>query len=124
MPTIAEDPRIDPRLKAMFGDLPAISQLDVSSREELIERMNRPEAIRAREAALAALNTPELEQIAPSDGLDISSETITSQPDGNAIKVLLIRPNPTPRCPPSITSTAAACSPAPATTHAAAPGDG
>ena len=92
MPTIAEDPRIDPRLKAMFGDLPAISQLDVSSREELIERMNRPEAIRAREAALAALNTPELEQIAPSDGLDISSETITSQPDGNAIKVLLIRP--------------------------------
>ena len=92
MNKIAEDPRIDPRLKAMFGDLPAISQPDVSSREELVERMNRPEAIRAREAALAALNTPELEQIAPSDGLDISSETITSQPDGNAIKILLIRP--------------------------------
>ena len=92
MNKIAEDTRIDPRLKAMFGDLPAISQPDVSSREELIERMNRPEAIRAREAALAALNTPELEQIAPSDGLDISSETITSQPDGNAIKILLIRP--------------------------------
>ena len=92
MPTIAEDPRIDPRLKAMFGDLPAISQPDVSSREELIERMNRPEAIRAREAAFAALNTPELEQIAPSDGLHISTEIITSQPDGNAIKILLIRP--------------------------------
>ena len=92
MNKIAEDPRIDPRLKAMFGDLPAISQPDVSSREELVERMNRPEAIRARETALAALNTPELEQIAPSDGLDISSETITSQPDGNAIKILLIRP--------------------------------
>ena len=92
MNKIAEDPRIDPRLKAMFGDLPAISQPDVSSREELVKRMNRPEAIRAREAALAALNTPELEQIAPSDGLDISSETITSQPDGNAIKILLIHP--------------------------------
>ena len=92
MNKIAEDPRIDPRLKAMFGDLPAISQPDVSSREELLERMNRPETVHAREAALAALNTPELEQLAPSDGLDISTETITSQPDGNAVKILLIRP--------------------------------
>ena len=92
MNEIAEDPRIDPRLKAMFGDLPAISQPNVASREELVARMNTPEAIAARNQALAALDSPVLEQIAPSAGLEINTETFASEPDGNQIRILMIRP--------------------------------
>ena len=92
MNKIAADPRIDPRLKAMFGDLPAISQPNVASREELVARMNTPEAIAARNQALAALDSPVLEQIAPSAGLEINTETFTSEPDGNQIKILMVRP--------------------------------
>ena len=91
MSKMTEDRRIDPRLKAMFGGFPTISQANVSSREEVIEQMNTPEMVAGRNA-LSAMETPELEQIAPSAGLTIWDETFSSEPDGNAIKIQMIRP--------------------------------
>ena len=92
MSKLSGDRRIDPRLKAMFGELPAISQPNVSSREELVERMNAPGAIEARNQALAMADSAELEQIAPSDGLDIRTLTFESTPDGNTINILMVSP--------------------------------
>ena len=91
MSKMTEDRRIDPRLKAMFGAFPGISQANVSSREEVIEQMNTPEMVAGRNA-LSAMETPELEQLAPSAGLTIWDETFSSEPDGNAIKIQMIRP--------------------------------
>ena len=48
MSRITEDLRIDPRLKAIFGNFPAVSQPNVSSREEVIERLNSPQVLEAR----------------------------------------------------------------------------
>ena len=92
MSKLSDDRRIDPRLKAMFGNLPAISQPDVSNREELVERMNAPGAIEARNRALAMADSEELEQLAPSDGLEIRTLTFESTPDGNTINILMISP--------------------------------
>ncbi len=49
MSKIVEDPRIDPRIKAMMGAMPSAPQPDVSDRETLLAETNTPEGIAARE---------------------------------------------------------------------------
>ena len=46
MTKISEDPRIDPRIKAVFGaiDLQGDTTVDVESREQLLEKAQTPEA--------------------------------------------------------------------------------
>ena len=92
MSRFTEDLRIDPRLKAIFGNFPAVSQPNVSSREEVIERLNSPQVLEARTRAQEMMASPELEVLAPRDGLTITSETFASRPDGNTVNVLLVRP--------------------------------
>lgn len=91
MGRMTEDPRIDPRLKAMFGGLAAFPLPNFDSREELIAAMNRPEVLQGlREAQL--LTEEEAEAVAPSAGLTITTERFVSAPDGNTILVSLMRP--------------------------------
>ena len=92
MHTIAEDPRIDPRIKAMYGELPPVPLPSFDSREELLAAMNTPEALAAMEQIAEFVSEAELEAVAPSAGLTITTETFVSQPDGNTIQLLLIRP--------------------------------
>lgn len=90
---IANDPRIDPRIKAVFGALPdPPAGRDVASREALLaeqatEAANAEAAV--RDAMFAMLDN---EEVAPSRGLEISTKTFTSAPDGNEIRVQFIRP--------------------------------
>lgn len=92
MSKLSEDRRIDPRFKAMFGEFPPIGWQDVADRAEHIARMNSPEMLALREAGLAALDLSELERLAPSTELRISTVAFESQPDGNEIKIQLIKP--------------------------------
>ena len=92
MKNINDDPRIDPRIKAVMGAMPADPQGDVSSRQELLQETNQPEAVVMREQMMAMLDMMDSEDIAPSAGLDISSHEFVSSPDGNTIKVQFIRP--------------------------------
>jgi acetyl esterase/lipase len=93
---LQQDPRIDPRLRAALGAFPDPPQLpDVPSREALLEAANT-EAGRAQQAALKAItDTMDSETIAPSNGLTLRTETITSEPDGNRINLAIIRPDVT-----------------------------
>jgi acetyl esterase len=70
---LAEDPRIDPRLKEVFGSLDVLTATgDVASREDLLAE-ELTEAGKARAAAVGAiLNSFDNETIAPSAGLSIS----------------------------------------------------
>ncbi len=54
--------------------------------------MNSPEAVAFREQLDQTFANPDLEQIAPSDGLTITVETFSSEPDGNMSRMVLIRP--------------------------------
>jgi acetyl esterase/lipase len=89
---LADDPRIDPRIKAFMGAMPSSAQPDVASRDALLEEVNRPEAVAQREQMTAMFEMLDNEDIAPSKGLDVSTLELTSSPDGNLVKVQFIRP--------------------------------
>lgn len=88
------DPRLDPRIKAAFAgiDLGAVRP-NVSSREELLAQEYTPDALAAQDRANALFNAMDSEEIAPSAGLAVRTETFTSSPDGNTIKIQYIRPD-------------------------------
>jgi acetyl esterase/lipase len=90
---IAEDPRIDPRIKAMFGDFPDTALGDTDSRESLLAEANTNSAIEREAQMKAMLATWDNEEIAPSTGLTIRTEVFTSSPDGNSINIQFIRPD-------------------------------
>ncbi len=92
MGKLAEDPRIDPRIKALMGEMPEPIVEDAGSREELLELARTPEAVAAQEEVRALLDLVDDESVAPSAGLTIDQYELTSDPDGNTVKVQFIRP--------------------------------
>jgi acetyl esterase/lipase len=90
---LAEDPRIDPRIKAMFGAFPMGAPRKAATRDGLVAAANTPEALAASQGMAAFLEAADTEAIAPSAGLTIRTETFVSQPDGNEIKIQFIRPD-------------------------------
>lgn len=92
-----EDPRIDPRLRAVLS--PTVPTPDVTSREELL-LLEQTESARTREKErrkrLAQINT---ESIAPSTGLTQRVESFRSNPDNNVVKVHFVRPDCVERLP-------------------------
>jgi acetyl esterase/lipase len=97
---LADDPRIDPRIKAVFGSIPPQpAQKNVTSREEILAEENS-EAGRAAAATSAAwLESLDSEAIAPSKGLTVRTLTFSSEPDGNDVKIQFIRPDGIERPP-------------------------
>jgi acetyl esterase/lipase len=92
MSKLTEDPRIDPRIKAMLGDMPMSDLGSAETREALLEQANSPEA-REREAQMvAAMDALDDESIAPSAGLEVTTHAFTSSPDGNTLKIQYTRP--------------------------------
>jgi acetyl esterase/lipase len=97
---IVSDPRIDPRIKAIFGAMdPAPVQPDVASRDELLAEAMTEEAVMQRKLFTDVLETCDTEEIAPSAGLALSEYQVSSQPDGNAINIRFVRPEGTDPLP-------------------------
>tara|TARA_R110002049_G_scaffold184840_1_gene353071 strand:- start:3038 stop:4075 length:1038 start_codon:yes stop_codon:yes gene_type:complete len=94
-----DDPRIDPRIKALMGAIVLPEGSDVASREEMLERANTPQAQQMSAAFREFMELCDTEEIAPSTGLEVSTLTFTSEPDGNTIKVQYIRPESTEPLP-------------------------
>jgi acetyl esterase len=91
---LAEDPRIDPRIKAVFGAMPEMTAAgDVASREELLAIENSEAGRAAAAASKAMLDAVDNEAVAPSAGLVIRAEQFVSSPDGNTIRIQYIRPD-------------------------------
>lgn len=93
MADIANDTRLDPRIKAALAMFPSPTQdSDVPSREAQLAEANSPEAKAAAEQMRMMLEMMDNEALAPSTGLTISEHAFTSQPDGNTIKIRFVRP--------------------------------
>lgn len=90
---IANDPRIDPRIRAIFGNFPTMTAGNVSSREVLLAEVSTPEAKQRAEGMRAMLEAADNETIAPSKGLSVRTEKFISSPDGNSINIQFIRPD-------------------------------
>ncbi len=90
--SMQDDPRIDPRIKALMGALALPAAADVSSREEMLERANTPQGLAMAAALKGFLELCDTQEIAPSDGLETSTLEFRSEPDGNKILIQFIRP--------------------------------
>ena len=90
---IAADIRLDPRLKALLTGMPSEGGRDVASREELLSEANSEEARKQAEMFRTFMDMCDTEEAAPSAGLRLHTEEITSQPDGNTIRLAVIRPD-------------------------------
>ena len=90
---ITQDPRIDPRIKAIFGQFELPSALgDVADREVLLKEASSEEAVARTAMFKGFMDMVDSEDVAPSAGLEITEHRLTSQPDGNEINLRLIRP--------------------------------
>ena len=89
----ADDPRIDPRIKVLLSMMPSFAAPDVPDRATLVARSNTPEGRAAADTYRAVMSVCDSEDNAPTSGLRIHNETITSQPDGNSITLRVIRPD-------------------------------
>ncbi|OTP79026.1 alpha/beta hydrolase [Caballeronia sordidicola] len=92
MTKLQEDPRIDPSIKKMFGDFCQPARADVSSRDEMLAQLQSLEGAAALANEAAFFRSTASEEIAPSTGLTIRTETFVSSPDGNTVKILFMRP--------------------------------
>ena len=90
---LQQDPRIDPRIKALFAAPDAPPQGDIESREALLAEANSPAALAGEAAMARLLDACDNEATAPSAGLIVTEEAFVSAPDGNSIKVLITRPD-------------------------------
>lgn len=90
---ITEDPRIDPRIKAIFGSIELPEEPgDVADRDQLLAEASSEDAEARRAMLKAFMDMVDTEEIASSSGLEVSEHHVTSQPDGNQINLRLIRP--------------------------------
>jgi acetyl esterase/lipase len=89
---LQDDRRIDPRIKAAMAAFPTMTQSDVRSRDELLAEVNQPEAIAQRQQMTQVFDLMDSEAIAPKKGLSVATHEFRSSPDGNTIKLQLIRP--------------------------------
>lgn len=99
MSKLNDDPRIDPRIKAMFGgfELPALPSF--ASREALLAHENTPEAHAFAAGLKSFLDSTGGEEVAPSTGLTVREERFQSEPDGNTVLIQFIRPQTDQRLP-------------------------
>jgi acetyl esterase len=90
---LASDPRIDPRLKAMFGGWPDLPNPgDARDREQLLAEVNSEAAKAGQAQQKLMFDAIDTEEVASFKGLTIRTATFTSQPDGNQINIQFIRP--------------------------------
>jgi len=92
VPDIADDTRLDPRVKWALRNVPVTQLGDVDSRERLVEISNSPKANALRDKTEALYDALDTEEVASSAGLAITVHDVTSDPDGNTVKIRFVRP--------------------------------
>jgi len=88
------DSRLEPRIRARFAGMKTgMQKQSVTNRAELLAQEYSPESLAAHKQIEALFNSMDSEDVAPSKGLTVRTETITSAPDGNTILIQFIRPD-------------------------------
>ena len=89
---VQSDGRLDPRLKAVLTAFDQPAPTDIESREALLIEASAPATIERLKDADALMAFLDSEEAAPSAGLTFTEIDAISQPDGNGIRLRLIRP--------------------------------
>src|SRR3546814_3443118 len=77
----------------MFGSFEFPALANVASREELLAEASTESALAETVSLQAFLDSMGSEEVAPPMGLRIRTEQFISDPDGNTIDILFIRPD-------------------------------
>ncbi len=89
----AADMRLDPRVKDVLAMFPVEDTVDAVDREQILAEAASPEGVARSELIETFMNLGDNEDVAPSKGLRFALEDIVSSPDGNTIKLQIIRPD-------------------------------
>src|ERR1700722_4148435 len=92
---IANDMRLDPRLRGILAAMPQSNLGDVASREQLIAESNTPEALEAQEVFRTIQDVCDSEEYAPSTGLAVRTVQFPSEPDVNPTNLRITKPDST-----------------------------
>jgi acetyl esterase/lipase len=87
------DDRLDPRVRAILVAMPLPEIADAKSRDELVADAVSPEGLAEDEAVKGFMDMADDESVAPSDGLRFANEDVVSSPDGNTIRLQIVRPD-------------------------------
>ena len=96
MSKIAEDKRIDKRLKGMFmAEMEAVDimQNDLKTRDQIMEAQGTDEAKIGQSLLDMVFNSTHFKETVTEEGLITTIEEFVSQPDGNTVKIQYIRPD-------------------------------
>ena len=98
---IKSDPRIDKRIKAVFGEIEvaSVTTTTATSREEILAEQETEEALQGKAVMEIINNSPHYKEAVPDKGLVTSTKEFTSSPDGNTIKIQYIRPDTDEKLP-------------------------
>ncbi|MFT5204428.1 MAG: acetyl esterase [Candidatus Aldehydirespiratoraceae bacterium] len=91
MADITNDRRLDPRVRAFLSVFPELVAADAESWEEMTADSAANRDLAAMIAAVMEAN--DTEETAPSAGLKMDVHEFVSSPDGNTIKINVIRPD-------------------------------
>ncbi|HXC19435.1 MAG TPA: alpha/beta hydrolase fold domain-containing protein [Acidimicrobiales bacterium] len=73
--------------------MPSTEPIDAESREQMLAEAASPQGLAEYAAEAEMMEMGDSEEVAPSKGLRFATEDIVSSPDGNAIKLQIIRPD-------------------------------
>lgn len=90
---LESDLRLDPRIRTILARWPQGPESSVSTREELLAQAASPAGVAALKTEAEFMDQFNSEEVAPSAGLSITTRDVISYPDGNTIKLQVIRPD-------------------------------
>ncbi len=90
---VANDPRLDPRVKNMLALLPTLPMGDVASRDEMLAEANSDEFKAMTANFKMFMDACDTDAVVTSAGLRTTEHQLVSQPDGNTINLRFIRPD-------------------------------
>ena len=98
---IKNDPRIDKRIRAVFGevDFDSVTTTNATTREEILAEQETEEAIQGKAVMEMINNSPHYKEVVTDEGLVTYTKEFTSSPDGNNIKIQYIRPDTDEKLP-------------------------
>ena len=98
---IKNDPRIDKRIRAVFGevDFNSVTTTNATTREEILAEQETEEAIQGKAVMEMINNSSHYKEVVTDEGLVTYTKEFTSSPDGNNIKIQYIRPDTDEKLP-------------------------
>ena len=98
---IKNDPRIDKRIRAVFGevDFDSVTTTNATTREEILAEQETEEATQGKAVMEMINNSPHYKEVITDEGLVTLTKEFTSSPDGNNIKIQYIRPDTDEKLP-------------------------